>query len=327
MNAEDHVQVRRTKRPFFIDGTPRSGTTLLQTMLTAGDGLYIAPETHFLPLTKFREKSYGRPQTDTGFENHIRQILSVSRRHELPVDLSTLKRELHDAERSYGGLFDTLLWHIQSRQPDCRRVGEKSPGHLLFVADLLEIFPDAKVITVIRDGRDVALSQREAWGTLTGRAALAWRRDQRLHNRYAKMLPGTRYTWVRYEDLVNRPQDELRRLCHFLEEPFNEAMIRFHDRTDKGFPDRETHKEMTLRPLTAARVGRYRNHLTESQIAVFQLLATRELQALGYGVEPSSRMDGYLAAARELPVLLWERAKWRRSIRRVHDEAADQDVR
>ncbi len=312
----------RCTRPFFIVGTPRSGTTLLQAMFMAADGLYVPPETHFMALTMQREKINGHPSTDSGLANNIEQILGVCDRHELPVDKASLEKQLRQCERSYAGLFDALLWHMQQRRPGCRRIGEKSPGHLRCVPQLLDMFDDARIITIIRDARDVALSHETAFGSTALRAAIAWRRDQRLHAHYRKTLPADRYTSVRYEDLVGHPAQELARLCAFLGEPYCASMLAYHQRREAGFPQWESYKAMTMQPLTTSRVGRYRTQLSRPKIALVQAIAGAELRANGHTLEAAPRLAALAVAARQLPGLLATRFRWHRDVRRLPGEGA-----
>ena len=235
----------------------------------------------------------------------IREILAVCARHEIPIEAAALRDALRACPPTRADLFDTLLWHLQSRRPECRRLGEKSPAHLVYVGQLLEMFPDAQAITIIRDARDVAFSQEQSLGRNTLRAALGWRRDQRRHAAYAKTLPPDRYTSVRYEDLVRRPEQELRRLCSFLDEPFTEAMLQPHRRSETGFAAAETHKAMTLEPITATRIGRFRAQLSPSKIALVEAVTGTELRRNGYELLGASPLGGYLLGIRQLPKLVF----------------------
>jgi hypothetical protein len=273
-------------------------------MFMAAPGIYIPPETHFLPILNRTERMHGYVNTAAGFEQFLRELMDICSRNEIPVDREQLERELRAACHDRAMLFDTFLSHIQSRRTDCRRIGEKSPVHIRCVPELIEIFPSARIINVIRDGRDVALSQEEAFHWNTLQAALSWRRDQRLHARYRETLPATSYTQVHYEDLVTEPEPQLRRLCDFLEEPFDAAMLSPHERLEDGFAPRETHKAQTRQPVTSSRIGRYRTKLSRSKISLFQSLAGAELIANGYELEPVSQMLGYLLGIQQLPRLL-----------------------
>lgn len=294
----------KTRRPFFIVGSPRSGTTLLQAMFMAVPGLYLPPETHFWPIVERCRRRDGPPSSDRGRRSMIDAILAVCRRHEIDIDAGRLAGELAACPPTTADLFDTLLWHISSSRPGCRRVGEKSPAHLAYVQRLLESFPDAQAITIIRDARDVALSQQRSLSRSTLRSALGWRRDQRLHARYAAQLPPDRYASVRYEDLVRHPRRELERLCRFLGEPFDDAMLEPHRRPEPGFASFEKHKALTLEPVTADRIGRYRTRLSASRIALVEAVAGAELAANGYELVGRSRIRGYALGACQLPGLI-----------------------
>lgn len=301
-----------TSRLFFIVGSGRSGTTLLQSMFLAAPGIYIPPETHFLPIARRIRTRFGPPERPRGRRRLVAAILANCAENEIPVDADRLEAELLACAATEAAMFDALLRHIQSRRPECRRLGEKSPVHLPYAPDLLRMFPDARVITIVRDGRDVALSQTGAFGRSMLQAALGWRRDQRLHARFRDELPPDRYTGVRYEDLVQDPEPELRRLCAFLEEPFDDRMLAPHERPTHGFATWEQHKALTRKPVTTARIGRYRTELDPAEIALFQWVARRELEANGYPIDPVPARRGLLLGLRQVPGLIVTRLRRRR---------------
>jgi len=298
----------------FIVGSARSGTTLLQSMLMQIPGLCFPPETQFFGRSLRRERVYGPLASPRGFPLHLEAVLESCRHNELPVDQEALRRELTEAERDFAAWFDVLLEHIRCRMPDCRRIGEKSPNHLLHVDLLLERFPDAQCITVVRDGRDVAVSQREAFGEPLLSSAIRWRLYQKRHRGYLRRWPPERYTWVRYEDLVTEPRRELERLCQFLGEEFRPEMLQQHRRRETGFASRETHKRRTLEPVTDSRISRFRQRLTSREIALWQLVAGRELVRHGYTLEPVRDPRCVWDLVRGLPPVLWRRERFFRSL-------------
>jgi hypothetical protein len=312
----------QTRNPFFIVGSPRSGTTLLQAMLMSIPGVYIPPETKFWAVSKGRAGDFGPLSDDRGFELAVESILKSSGENEVPLDEQKLRAAWAEGERSYAAMFDTLLGHIQAGRAGCRRIGEKSPPHLLYVPELLETYADGRVIAIIRDGRDVAISQAQAWNSNVLRVAISWKRDQRLHRSYAERFPADRYTAVRYEDLVTQPEVELRRLCEFLDEPFSEDLLAHHKRQDTGFAAWEKHKARTMEPVTSSRISRYRKSLKRSEIALFQLLAGDELLRQGYELESIPRLLGLLQAMRLLPASIKAHLRRKRQIRAFKSEKA-----
>jgi hypothetical protein len=125
--------------------------------------------------------------------------------------------------------FSKLLRH----KPDARVIVEKTPDHGLHLPIIGRLFPDAAIIHVLRDGRDVVASLRSAekhtWGTgwATSKVAEAaqrwvdWVGEIRRHRPYI-----SRYCEVRYEDLIDHGPETLGRLYDFLRVPINAIAAR-----------------------------------------------------------------------------------------------------
>jgi hypothetical protein len=100
-------------------------------------------------------------------------------------------------------------------------------------------------------------------------------------------LPPRCYTGLRYESLVEDTQNELKRICAFLNESFDPAMLDFHNRPDSGFHERESSwKGMTRQPVTSQSVGRFREQLSPRQVALVERICLPTMKRLGY--EPVS---------------------------------------
>jgi hypothetical protein len=275
----------RTVRPFFIVGSPRSGTTLLQAMLMSSPGLFIPPETHFFEVV--RRPCHEAAGRDTEvLDRLIEDIRKWScGPYELPVTWDRLEPALRAAASDPAAMFDALLYHMQQGRAEPCRIGEKTPSHILQVEYILERFADAQVITIVRDGRDVVASNQETFGSQLSEMATRWRDHQREHARLLGCMAAARYTSVRYEDLVTQPEGALRRLCAFLGEPFVPAMLAYDQRRESGFARFELHKLRTLQPLTDSRIGRYRSSLSCADVARIEAIAGPELLANGYTLD------------------------------------------
>jgi hypothetical protein len=272
----------RTVRPFFIVGSPRSGTTLLQAMLASAPGLFIPPETHFFEILR-RPGHEAAGRDPEALDRLIEDLRKFSCEvFELPVTWDQLEPALRAAAPDWAAMFDALLYHMQQTRPAPCRIGEKTPSHILQVEYILERFADAQVITIVRDGRDVVTSNRETFGSELSEMTTRWRDHQREHARLLGRMAAARYTSVRYEDLVTQPEGELRRLCAFLGEPFVPAMLAYHQRRESGFARFELHKLHTLQPLTDSRIGRYRSSLSRAEVARIEAIAGPELMANRY---------------------------------------------
>src|SRR3546814_1901459 len=105
-------------------------------------------------------------------------------------------------------------------------------------SDLIDIirrvFPDAKIVHLVRDGRDVVLSQRSIeWmsGNLP-KLVLDWQWKTTIAHKVGAVL-GDDFLEVRYEDLVCRPEAILRQICAFIDEPYASGMLRSDEHTSE----------------------------------------------------------------------------------------------
>ncbi len=113
------------------------------------------------------------------------------------------------------------------------RWGDKTPAYMLSVTRIGRALPEARFVHLIRDGRDVALSQ-------TARAineqpppaeqAAKWVKRIGKSREQAAKLGGERYIEARYEDLVRDPEPTLRRICDFVALDFDPAMLTYYER-------------------------------------------------------------------------------------------------
>ena len=145
------------------------------------------------------------------------------------------------AERKPYARFVSELFDLHGEAMGKSLVGEKTPGYVRSIPTLHELWPEARIVHLIRDGRDVALSLL-SWDRaerIVGRlptwdedrlvtAALFWEWKVR-HGEDAGAQLGDRYYAMRYEHLVADPEGACRRLCDFLSLVYEPAMLRFHD--------------------------------------------------------------------------------------------------
>lgn len=275
--------------PFFIVGTGRSGTTLLQAMLTSHSRLDIPPETKFFQRHDPVEPRFGGdPLPADRFDAWVEDYFASQDWADVGIVRGEVEPLMRAGDRSAASLFLAILqaWQSRSGKP---RVGEKSPLHCKCVARILQVFPQAKFIHIYRDPRDVVASMRTMnWtqGSVRDQAR-NWRKILDDHRRLCEEMPPQIYTGVCFETLVRQPEAELRRLCDFLGEEFEPAMLRYYEREQSGFHEREAGwKGQTRRPLTDASIGRYRSELTTRQVALVERLAGASMVKLGY--EPVS---------------------------------------
>ena len=307
-----------TSPPLFVVGADRSGTTLLRSLLSAHSAIAVTPETHF--LTWAENKGGLEREAPANFERFWRHYTDSIRFKDLDVDAGRC-RALIDGQGAptYRAIFGALLAAYGERTGK-PRVGEKTPNHVHHLARLLAWFPEARVVVLRRDPRAVVASQlRSPWvqnritppslrrGLLVGSRpyefAACVEGWARIYEEVVPVWEGDpRVLLVSYEELVGDVEGELRRVCAFLEEPFERAMVA--RRTSETVPVpagtaeigdeawrawRREHHASTLRPVSSAAVDKWRGELEESEIAAIEGRCGRGMEAGGYAFSAPER--------------------------------------
>jgi len=277
-----------SEAPFFIVGSDRSGTTLLRLMLNAHSRLHVPRESWFL-IDLMEALPADRPLDSREIERGIRTILRHPRWPDWDVPEPVLRARL--AERGHGvdlaGLVD-VTFRVLADAAGKPRWGDKTPAYVHHIAPLARLFDRARFVHVIRDGRDVCLSLRRLrWhGTTVYHHARYWTRAVQAGMREGQALGPERYLELRYEDLVEQPESELRRVCAFLGESFESGMLRFHEDADRQIAawERSIHRKL-FRPPRRSDLELWRGAMSARQLAVVEAWAGETLRRAGYALE------------------------------------------
>jgi Sulfotransferase family len=232
----------------FIMGAPRSGTRLLGRLTDAHPDVAVIHEARFVPGW-FRHR---RGLTPEGFVTPelVEMLAGFERFEQLAVDRDELDRLAAGRQDMPYADFVTELFDLHGKARGKRLVVDKSPRYVRNIPTLHELWPEARFIHLIRDGRDVGLSVL-SWKAVTERGglvaklptyeqdrtttvALWWERLVRLGREDGAALEPRLYHEVRYEPLVADPASECAALCAFLDVPFDEAMLHYYESADAG---------------------------------------------------------------------------------------------
>jgi hypothetical protein len=286
--------------PFFIVGSGRCGSTLLRAMLVSHPDVHIPPE-----LGVDRAVRDYRRYSRLPWYIVLRITLGVvefsPHWEQFGVPLGPLVRELQALpleRRNLATVLDALYrTHAAVHKPQATRWGDKTPVNAFYLGSLQAVFPDLKVIHLVRDGRDVVYSWMR-----TGRADLPlgaslWLRAVRAACAFGERHP-SQYQEVRYEDLVRDPRPVLERLATFIGIGFDDRMLRHHE-LDLPLGDvRLPFHDRVRRPLHQEAVGRWRSVFDAAQVAQLESLLGPTLATLGY---PSSAASAEGGTLREQP--------------------------
>ncbi len=294
---------------FFVFGHARSGTTLLARLIRVHPEVHCNYQAHFFTRPPLLQALVADPDVAAWLQR-------PSNRWSRGRDLSpVVLRAVAD-----------FILERDARREGKRIVGDKSPNSLLngqAVRHLHAVYPDARLIFIVRDGRDAVLSQRfqsfiDAVQHLTPedlriredfakhsevffrgersvftekglrRAAENWVQNVTETHRLGQELYGDRYHVLRYEDLLARPWEEMQRLWVFLGAPTDVAGL--GDAVDAEMQrnpdaDWQRYKEGDLvANLKKGKAGSWRELFTERDRALFHEIAADTLREWGYEV-------------------------------------------
>jgi len=117
-----------------------------------------------------------------------------------------------------------VKWDQEVSINQLNRWVEKTPGHVRELDKIFEYFPDSRVIVLVRDGRDVALSIKNRNGTIE-EAIKRWLCD---NNAWLAYEDDERVKMIRLEDLSNDPAQQISRVCSHLNEEFYPELMNYH---------------------------------------------------------------------------------------------------
>lgn len=167
--------------------------------------------------------------------------------------------------------------------------GDKTPSHVHYLWQIKELFPEAKIIHLYRDGRDVAESLGRVWFSPNNiiDSALIWKARVSAFQEAKQWLSVEDYREVCYEKLVANPDDEVKKIFEFLkEDPLETGGLipETRGRLMVKVPGSKLHT-MLSEPISSKKVGFYKKVFTLRQIALFELIAGPLLETYGCPLE------------------------------------------
>jgi sulfotransferase family protein len=304
---------------FFV-GCPRSGTTLLRRMGDAHPKLAVIGELHWLP--RWWESRVGMTAEGIVTRELVDALLAEPRFRKLDLAAEAVAGLVEDGRPKHYARFVTELFDLHGGVRGKQLVGEKTPGYVRFLRTLNSLWPHARVVHLIRDGRDVALSlfdrtrtQRRAWRLPTWEedpattAALYWEWNVRLGREAGARLGPDRYCEVRYDALVADPELECQKLCDFLALDFDPMILRFHEGRTRAEPGLSAKK--AWQPITPG-LRKWQEEMAPGDVVRFEAAAGDLLEELGYERANAHASPTELASAARLRVAFADHARARR---------------
>ncbi|MFH2143960.1 MAG: sulfotransferase [Bacteroidota bacterium] len=277
---------------FFIIGRPRSGTTLLQSLFDAHPNVIIPPES---PVIVNLFNRYGKSSKVESFmpEKLISDLKSIRKFSMWPIDEIRLKSELQNFNGNFQELIKTVYSSYKSpfTKNNINIFGDKNPIYSLFLKKITRIIPDAKIIYIIRDYRDHILSTKRVKLLLESTTIIAyrWKKSLIAINKLKTKYPDKFFT-IRYEDFVENPVTEMKKMCEFLNIDFFPDVFDYYKK-EPVFYDKMNREAFDLfhsallKPINNSAVGKWKSSLSKKDIQTADYICRKKSTLYGYQPE------------------------------------------
>ncbi len=311
-NEEDDLRktIMTEMSPIFVVGPSRSGTALMRSVLNNHPNVHLAGETHYfddlrLRLSKESKNRVGE-QDKHRCEDYFLSIADRPYGHGGRPDCSRIcRKELAALANQLGGSGDAYFeayCKLQAGTSGTMIWGEKTPRHVFRIQEILQAFPSAKIICMVRDPRAVVTSYRD-WKNQGGfdfqsdpghcktleqdkeRAVRSYHPITISYLWKAAMTAGvaaqaihgeSRIRMVKFEDLVVSPEEVIRSITEYMGVDFDSQMLNvpMHNSSYSRF---EEGHGLSMTPI-----NRWRNKLQSNEVAVVEKVCMSLLREYGY---------------------------------------------
>lgn len=290
--------------PIFIIGTERSGSNLLRLILNAHSEIAVPHPPHVMSYFGPLEKHYGDLSREANFRRLTRDVIVHIRSHIHPWEIRIDEEELvttaspRDLFGIYAALYEQFMKAMGKRRWGC-----KSTFMIHYVKRILACYPEAKLIWLVRDPRDVALSSQSSVFNPYHPyyTAQLWAGQQELGLKLEAAYQPANLLRVYYEELIARPQETVERVCRFIGVTFEPTMLRFFET-----PEARTSASLaqdwrnTAVPILSNNANKFLSRMSAQDVAIIEAVAGETMRKLNYekaGVEVAPNSTGRLRRA------------------------------
>ena len=272
-----------SRGPVFIGGASRSGKTYMRLMLGSLPGLAVSRRTRL--WTNFYNR-YGDLSKDENLDRCLAELEKKKHVQLLLPDMNSIRQQFRQGPPTYPHLFDQLH-RAYARKVGKQRWADQTEGIERFAELILESYPDARFIHMVRDPRDRFeailardLGAHNRLGVESARWNQSWDLGRDLQARFPE-----RYRIIKYEDMVREPAEVMASVCDFIGEEFDPRIVSL--RYVARFKDHDVNNSQGS-PLSESFIGRYKTGLTASQTRFIQAAAGYRLAAAEYYVDKTA---------------------------------------
>jgi hypothetical protein len=287
--------------PFFILSNPRSGSSLLRIICDCNNHLTVPPESGFLLWWKSKYESISPEELKTPviLDKLVQDILSSKK-----FETWNLKKvelfeylSLHNPN-SYAQV-GSLIYYFQAHKREKHPIvwGDKNNYYIYHLDELITLYPNAKFIHLIRDGRDVACSYRNL-SSITSSSdyfpklpfeieeiAKEWADNNCRIEKFLNEKARGNFLLIKYEELVRSLENTCKKISEFLNVPYDEKMLEYDilNKMNRLEPSQTLDWKMnTLKKPDSSRIKQYLQKFSAQELELFNTHAGVTLKNFGY---------------------------------------------
>src|SRR6476661_1578865 len=271
---------------------------MLRLILDRSDDVAIPTESMFIADMAAIRSRFGDLASDEQFGRLAEAVWRHPKVREWRLEGAPPRRDGRSGESAYRAALEApyLAYAAQHGKPGW---GDKTPYYVNHIGEIRRVFPQARIVNMVRDGRDVALSLlRVPFGPSNVWAAAGqWRQAIDAGDRAAAEL-GDDLLTVRYEDVVTDPAAVVPAVCGFLGIDYKPEMLAVEETPpDRIAAGQEAWFSELYAGISASSVGKWRRQMAASDAALFGSIAGEQLDRHGYDPGPAGPLPRTPAAA------------------------------
>ena len=280
------MSCKTPKSRVLVSGTMRGGSSLVSNVLNAHSEIMVLGEyVHFFRFiydcyNPLNRKSIGKMLD----EMHARLFY----RYKVSIDKNSILKDIDTNGYTYTSVYDSITRYY-SKKLGKQIAGEDAALNWTTIPDYLKLFPDAKVIQIIRDPRSVLASWHKASYQKVNYLDAIFNCIDNMDkcSYYSKVFPNTTYIYVKYEDIINNPEKVARRFCELIGIEFESIMIKpdkWDDIFDGVYVKRgwSSHVGKMTKGFDSSRMDAWKESLEDWELCLCELLAKDRLMKFGY---------------------------------------------
>ena len=279
-------------KPVFIIGAQRSGTTLLRLMMNAHSEIAIPEEgTFWMPLLRKFKGRLKEKINKHDLEKYFKYIQSNTQFNLWGIEPDKVFDNIRKKGICSLPELMAALYEYYAATAKKKYWGDKTPSFFRMIQVLSRLFPDARFIHMIRDGRDIYLSWRKMDSTKSNICvtALEWVYKVRKAHKELKQLDSKRVMEIRYEDFVENSEKELKKICGFIGLQYESNMLNYWQTSEQFIGNH--HSSLIFKPVSSSSVNKWQKELTENEIMEFELIAGRLLSSMNYSLAQTNKQN------------------------------------